>query len=234
MKDETAEEPNVDQLDDDTELKNRLIRRISVAVVLIGVLLGGLAVMDALNTPPQLKPVDEAPVAALSEQKPAAPEEKPVEPVPQEEAKKPEEAPAEPEKTATPAAPNKVERTPRPLTKPAEARQAMLKPSEPLVSAKPPAPIAELVRPSRPAAPASRPLTQPLTHPTVFLLQMGVFNNVANAEELRAKLELNGIPSQIEARVQVGPFKSRQEAEQARDKLKHLGMETGLVVALKK
>jgi len=68
-------------------------------------------------------------------------------------------------------------------------------------------------------------------------VQLGVFNNVANAEELRAKLELNGIPSQIEARVQVGPFGSRQEAEEARQKLSGLGLEPGdlrdtLLVAL--
>ena len=109
----------------------------------------------------------------------------------------------------------------------------MIKPSEALVSVKPSAPIAELAR-ARPPAPASLPLTQPHGQSGLFLLQMGVFNNTANAEELRAKLELNGIPSQIESRVQVGPFKSRLEAEQARDKLKHLGMETGLVVAVRK
>jgi DedD protein len=67
-----------------------------------------------------------------------------------------------------------------------------------------------------------------------FLLQMGVFSSVANAEELRARLELAGVPTQIEARVQVGPFASRQEAEQARDKLKELGLEPGLVVAARK
>ncbi|MFA7267718.1 MAG: SPOR domain-containing protein [Sterolibacterium sp.] len=230
MIDKATGESGVDPVDPqaaDAELKSRLIRRVSVAVVLIVALLGGLAVLDALNAPPKLKPVEEAPVVAQTGQTPAEtkPEEKPPEPAQQEETKKAEEVPAEPEKTAAPAAPNRVEHAPRPLTKPAEARQAMLKPS---------APPTELVRPPRPAAPASRPLTQPLVHTPVFLLQLGVFNNTANAEELRAKLELNGIPSQIEARVQVGPFKSRQEAEQARDKLKQLGMETGLILAVKK
>jgi DedD protein len=113
----------------------------------------------------------------------------------------------------------------------------MLKPSETIVSAKPaptPTYIAPLVRAPRQAAPASRPLTQPPGQTSVFLLQMGVFNNPVNAEELRAKLELNGIPSQIESRVQVGPFKNRQEAEQMREKLKQLGMETGMLVATKR
>jgi DedD protein len=66
------------------------------------------------------------------------------------------------------------------------------------------------------------------------VLQLGVFNNVTNAEELRAKLELAGVPAQVEARVQVGPFNSRQEAEEARQKLAAIGLEPGVVVAIKK
>ncbi|MBP7965883.1 MAG: SPOR domain-containing protein [Burkholderiaceae bacterium] len=67
-----------------------------------------------------------------------------------------------------------------------------------------------------------------------YLLQLGVFHNTASAEELRATLELNGIPAQIESRVQVGPFANRAEAEQAREKLKKLGLEGGMLVTTKK
>ena len=63
---------------------------------------------------------------------------------------------------------------------------------------------------------------------------MGVFGNLANAADLRAKLELNGITSSIEARVHAGPFKSREEAELARAKLKELGLDGGLLLTLKK
>jgi DedD protein len=63
---------------------------------------------------------------------------------------------------------------------------------------------------------------------------MGVFGNVANAEDLRAKLELHGIPSSIEARVHVGPFRSKEEADSVRAKLKELGLDGGLLVTLKK
>lgn len=239
MKDRTPDENDPDPQSADADLKKRLLGRVAVAVVLIAALLGGLAVLDALNTPPQYKPAEQAPAVALSEPQPTEtkPEEKPPEPTPPEEAKKTEEIPAEPETTTTPAAPAKPARSvrgERPLTKPAEAHLALLKPSEPAAAAKPHAPAMELVRPQRPSAPASRPLTQPRGQSGIFLLQLGVFNNTSNAEELRAKLELNGIPSQIEARVQVGPFKSRLEAEQMRDKLKQLGMETGMVVAAKK
>ncbi|MDQ5878038.1 MAG: hypothetical protein QG638_770, partial [Pseudomonadota bacterium] len=58
-----------------------------------------------------------------------------------------------------------------------------------------------------------------------FAVQAGVFADAQHAEELRAKLTLNGIPSTMEARVQVGPFKTREEAEAARQKLKALGID---------
>jgi DedD protein len=40
---------------------------------------------------------------------------------------------------------------------------------------------------------------------------------------------MNGVPSTLETRVQVGPFKTRQEAEAAQAKLKALGIESLLV-----
>ncbi len=62
-----------------------------------------------------------------------------------------------------------------------------------------------------------------------FLLQAGVFSSPQRAEELHAKLVLSGIPSTLETRVQVGPFKTRQEAEAAQQKLKALGVNTVLL-----
>jgi len=247
MTDKTTDQNSMDLEGDDVALKKRLIKRVAAAAVLIAILLGGLAVLDNLNAPAPVKSAVEAPVLAVSEPKPAdakpeekaeeKPADKPAEQAQLDEPKKVEEAPATPETSSSPAAPNKKGRpgrVDRPLTKPAEPKLAMLKPSETVSTPKPAEPAAELVRPPRVAAPASRPLSQPLVRSGNFLLQMGVFNSTANAEELRAKLELNGIPSQIEARVQVGPFSSRLEAEQMRDKLKQLGMETGMVVAVKK
>ena len=58
-----------------------------------------------------------------------------------------------------------------------------------------------------------------------YAVQAGVFADAQRAEELRAKLTLNGIPSTMEARVQVGPFKTREEAEAAREKMKALGID---------
>lgn len=99
------------------------------------------------------------------------------------------------------------------------------------------------LRPQReakePAAPA-QPQAQVVTPPPVaapsaprlfpgFLLQAGVFTSLQRAEELHARLTLSGVPSSLETRVQVGPFKTRQEAEAAQAKLRELGITTVLV-----
>lgn len=76
-------------------------------------------------------------------------------------------------------------------------------------------------------APASVP-AEPPAPPRLFsgyAVQAGVFADAQHAEELRARLTLNGIPSTLEARVQVGPFKTREEAEAARQKLKAIGVD---------
>lgn len=62
-----------------------------------------------------------------------------------------------------------------------------------------------------------------------FVLQAGVFSSMQRAEELHARLALSGVPSSVETRVQVGPFRTRQEAEQAQQKLREQGIETVLV-----
>ncbi len=62
---------------------------------------------------------------------------------------------------------------------------------------------------------------------------MGVFSNITNAEELKGRLDKAGIPAHIEARVQVGPFKNKTEAEAAQKKLAELGL-SGLLLSPRK
>jgi cell division protein FtsN len=235
----------------DTALKRRLLNRIAVAAVVMVGLLGSLAIFDALNAP------EPAPAKMAAAPEPAPPkeevatQEKPAEPAaaplaaPAAEAK-PEPAQVAkageesvPEGTASPGAPPLQPLPPeKRLTKPATGRTASMRPSEPVPPATSPAarpdPARELAQaPTTPRrAPASRPITQ--AGERQYALQMGVFGNLANAEDLRAKLELNGIPSSIEARVHAGPFKTREEAELARAKLKELGLDGGLLLTLKK
>jgi len=147
----------------------------------------------------------------------------------------------------------------KPLTPPATARQATTKPSQPASTPARPDAQQEIARtvpegtsspyspqarsqaasrtppsPQQQAAnrhaPASRPLSQATETARRFLVQVGVFSNHANAEELMHKLHEAGIPAQIESRVQVGPFASRMEADAARAKLKAMGLDEGLLV----
>ena len=62
-----------------------------------------------------------------------------------------------------------------------------------------------------------------------YSLQAGVFSDTQHAEDLLARLTQAGIAASIEARVQVGPFKTRQEADAARKKLNTLGIDSILL-----
>lgn len=91
---------------------------------------------------------------------------------------------------------------------------APVKPAPRIVDIRPPAPL---------VAPSVRRLF------SGFVLQAGVFSSPQLAEELHAKLTLSGVPSTLETRVQVGPFRTRREAEAAQGRLRELGVETILV-----
>lgn len=243
--------------DDDESLRKRLLARVAVAGVAVAGLVAALTVFDRFSTqeekaPSRVASRPIAPAPSASEAKPegekpaeeklaatddkAAPEAKPA-PVERSEAPPPpvpasgNAEPVKPE-PARPAAE-------RPLTVPATPRQALMRPSEPAIAMpgrpQPDKEIARVLPPveQKPAA-AARPIARAIEAERQFVLQMGVFSNVANAEELRAKLELAGMPTQIEARVHVGPFATREDAEQAREKLKALGMAPGLLVAGRK
>lgn len=211
-----------DSLDEDA-LRRRLINRIALAGVAIVALLGGLAVIDSLYVAPTPSPrkVSVAPVITETVKPveadalpPVAPEEETAEaetpPAPPE-PPKPQAVPtirnpAEAEESASPTTP--LPRQTHQPAKPAELRPAVVKPA-------PPPALAQILQSER--------------H---FVLQMGVFNNVNNAQELLARLQKNGIPAQIEARVQVGPFKNKTEADEARAKLKAMGLDPGLLVTV--
>jgi cell division protein FtsN len=240
--------PRPDPQDDDDGLRKRLLKRVTVAGALVVALLAGLALFDGLYVQPD-KPSQVARVepSAKPAEEPGAKEKSAEEPV-VDKAEVAKEVVAEPERTAEPTGTMPPARDERPLTPPATAHPAMLRPGEPVaVVVQKPEPASVLARVSSPAVVAAKPVPADTPAPVgarpvarvaeavgQFLLQMGVFSSVANAEELRARLELAGVPARIEARVQVGPFATRQEAEQAREKLKSLGMDPGLIMAARK
>lgn len=147
-------------------------------------------------------------------------------------------APMPPAVMAQPALPRADTRTTAPMT-PA-ARMAPRSPvpatlAEGTSAASVPSQTPPVQENSAPAAlpPSAPPITPPaervLPSPPRLLsgyaVQAGVFADAQHAEELRARLTLNGIPSTLEARVQVGPFKTREEALAAQEKLKSLGLD---------
>lgn len=67
-----------------------------------------------------------------------------------------------------------------------------------------------------------------------WALQVGIFSNPDNAEDLRAKLEAAGIPAVVETRVRAGPFANRAEADAARSKLRALGLGESILVSVRK
>jgi DedD protein len=107
--------------------------------------------------------------------------------------------------------------------KPAESSKPvqLARPAEPVKQTR----AVEPVEPSVAVAPPALPPT-PSRLLSGYALQVGVFADPRRAEELHARLVQEGIPAVIEARVEVGPFKSRQEAEATRAKLGALGIES--------
>jgi DedD protein len=213
--------------DDDIALRKRLLSRMAVAGVVILGLLGGLAVFDVLNKPqaPALPKMAAAPIEAPVVSEPDKSAE-----TAREEPK--EDVVAEPERTETVL---ESPKSAKPLTLPATPHTASIKPPLPSVAPAKPDVRQEIAKviPERTAtasSPAAKPLAQVVESAKRFLVQVGVFSNHANAEELVTKLQAAGIPAQIESRVQVGPFASRAEADAARAKLKSMGIDDGLLV----
>jgi DedD protein len=247
-----AEQPEVsDNQEGAGDLRGKLIGRLAMAGLLVALLLGVLAFFDHLANSPE-----EPDERVFTERVPVAPKKemsqpvKPAENLPEspapEKAEPPVEPPPPPQVEAKPQVAAAPEAAPekRPagvIAKPAPA--ALPPPAVPEATTAP----SNIVPPPRAAAPSeaepARPVAQVLDHkpapaaspPSVsrlfsgFLLQAGVFTSVQRAEELHARLTLSGVPSTLETRVQVGPFRTKQEAEAAQAKLKELGVETILV-----
>jgi DedD protein len=72
------------------------------------------------------------------------------------------------------------------------------------------------------AIPAAKPAAT--TTPKGYVVQLGVFTNYANAQQLQERLAQNGIKSYTETRVHVGPFQNKAEADLAQAKIKAMGI----------
>ncbi|HJW27177.1 MAG TPA: SPOR domain-containing protein [Rhodocyclaceae bacterium] len=184
----------------------------------------------------------EPPKPEVAPEKPAEPPPKPevpaqpAAPAPEvrPEAKAPAK-PAAPPVPTQPAAPKPAAPVPAPqpqFVKPAPAVQAPppAATQAPVTRAPAEPKVAQPLAPRPPeAVPPAHQVPAPLRLFAGYVVQAGVFTSVQRAEELHAKLTLNGIPSTLEARVQAGPFKNRAEAAAAQEKMKALGIEAVLI-----
>lgn len=234
-----------------SDLKRKLAWRMGFAGLMIVMLLGTLALFDHLSAPdvsevPQarfsepvpvarkevtqpVKPADPPADTAMTEQKTAAPEQSAA---PIDRSLPPAEPPARPEVAAQPVVPRgdgrgDARNETRATTASRPSSSVLPQAVSPVVTPAAPPKPSESRPPVEPAALARPPLQTPGV-PRLFsgyTLQAGVFSDPRRAEELHARLTLNGIPSTLEARVQVGPFKTREEAAVAREKMKALGID---------
>jgi DedD protein len=58
-----------------------------------------------------------------------------------------------------------------------------------------------------------------------YIVQVGVFKSPANARALQRQLQRSGISARLETRVQLGPFRTKRDADQAIARVKKLGIE---------
>ncbi|AOX99583.1 SPOR domain-containing protein [Jeongeupia sp. USM3] len=192
------------------KLHTQLYWRLGVAVVLIGAVVGALRWLDrsgpaqsaAQIAPPS--PIASAPAAVgASAIEPEATDEAP--PVQA-------SAPAGSPETARPQAPT----TAMPPEQQAPAPQAAA-PQAP----QPAQPVEATTAPVKVATP---PPVAIVKRPDGYTVQAGVFLHSDNAEKLLRKLQAAGVPAYLETRVQIGPFKTRAEADAAARKLRTLGI----------
>ena len=99
-----------------------------------------------------------------------------------------------------------------------------------------PAGQSPVTQPATKAAPLPTPSRMPTLTPgnshqpsLGYQLQLGLFASPGNAEKLVSDLKKHGLSARTETRVQLGPFHTRAEAEEAMQRLRELGYQPLLV-----
>ena len=251
--------PEQPSLDEQNEIKKRAVRRVIAASVLVAAAIAALTVLthykpeapvtqtsapaptpvpekpaepvapppEEMAAPPTTQPEQEAqpatppppPPEVVNAQPPAAPtgaapkaaKPMPAKPGPEAEVSA-RPAPAKPAATEQPAKPMTLKRADS-LT---EAPLAKEHPAKPAITEKP---VEKAPPPTKAAEPA----------PKGYTVQLGVFSNPANAQQLQERLAQNGIKSYTETRLNVGPFQSKAEADQALAKIRAMGISAVVV-----
>ncbi len=212
-------------LDDSGDIRRKAFIRLVVAGVVTAAALAALWWLDKGGEPAKKAPgKPPSPIVTAPAQSPAAP-------LPAEDAASSEAT----EKLAatTPPPPPVVDAQPAqtgsaaPPVKPAAptvAKQAPAASVKPVQATSAPAQTTAATQPVQATGPAPQGVT-PAHSPTGgFIVQLGVFADPVNARELVERLNKIGVKARMETRVQVGPFRNREEAEKARAEIARLGV----------
>lgn len=95
-----------------------------------------------------------------------------------------------------------------------------------------PAPAVPVCPEPAPPVAEKKPPSPPLGNG--YLVQLGVFTAMENADDLRADLIARGFPAHVDGRVVLGPYPNKAAAEAARQRLKREGGPAGIIVPPRK
>ena len=211
--------PAENGMPENDDVKKKALLRLAVAGVVTAAALGGLWWLDQNGSEPK-KSAPEAsaptPIVAAPSPEVSAPETPPDAAAKTPESATPSESPP-PEPVAAAPTPHAAETPPPPKVN--NAPRTPSQQAAPL-PAHLPAPNPTPVPPQPSVAPPAQAM--PATGKG-FVVQLGVFSNPDNARELVEKLNKQGVRAHLEARVQIGPFLNRQEAEKAQAAMRKLG-----------
>lgn len=220
---------------ENNEIKQRAVRRLVIAVVLVFVAVGILTYISYYKP---AKVVTKPTPATLPPPPPpivTGPE--PAQIVPAQPGQALPELPPPPAPTESPAPAAVVTPTLPPPPPPSVTSKPLPQPgpgpkkSPPQTVQKPlvPAQNAQVQTPPAPPPPAVAAPKPSVTPPTSYVVQFGVFGNYENALQLAQKLKQAGIETQVETRVQLPAFKSKAEAEAALAKMRAKGITATIV-----
>lgn len=220
------------QQEEQRKLRKQLIWRLSIAVVLVACVLGTLAWLE--HKPNQAATITRDSSVRIAPRATTTPELAPATT-----ASSPESVIA-----STPEAEISSTPTPEPSASPtpnASVTAFTGLPAEPYLPAVPKSSLAATATPiplaieidktiKQPTSSQSKvvlaqPYPRPVSSNSGYTVQAGVFLHASNAENMLRQVQSAGIPAYLETRVQIGPFKSQQEADAAVKKLRKLGLE---------
>ncbi len=214
---------------EEQQFRQRAMRRLAFALALIVAAIVGLGLLDHYSgrkraVAPETPTGEPPPIANLPP------------PVPLEPGSAPAQAPAvQPPAALPPPPPPTVEEQPSAPSRAHPPTRAELPGSTGAPSRSASVPAVESGKPRAPSGDTTAPgagAAAALDARQGFVVQLGVFTTVENAQSLQARLKEQGMPAFLETRVVVGPFRDRAEADAAQRKLNELGAR-GVIVQRK-